>query len=130
MKQIVMSVFNFMNRLFGYSSQKFQTVDCDAFESGMHQDGIQLVDVRRASEYAEGTLDRAVNIDYLQPDFADQAAAQLSPDREVYVFCRSGHRSANAAKILSRAGFTVVNMDGGWLAWTAEGKPTVKPAES
>lgn len=122
MKKLIMGVFAFMNRLFGYSNQKFETVDCDTFESGMQQDGVQLVDVRTESEHKAGTLDGAIHIDYLQPDFADKAAAQLDPTRPVYVFCRSGHRSANAAKLLVKRGFTVVNLDGGYNAWTEAGK--------
>lgn len=125
MKNFVMGVFDFMNRLFGYSAHKFTTVDCDEFERGMQQDGVQLVDVRQASEYEAGTLEGAVNIDYLQPNFVEKALDVLDVDNSVYVFCRSGHRSANAAKLLAKNGFTVVNLDGGWLAWTAQGKPTV-----
>lgn len=125
MKKLVMAVFAFMNRLFGYKSAEFETADCDAFESGMQQDGVQLVDVRTVSEYENGTLERAVNIDYLQEDFAEQCEQQLDGHRAVYVFCRTGHRSANAAKILLRMGFEVINLAGGYEAWTAEGKPTV-----
>lgn len=119
-----MSVFDFMNRLFGYSNHKFKTVDCEEFEKGILQDDVQLVDVRQASEYAAGTLEGAVNIDYLQPDFEQKAHDMLDVDNLVYVFCRSGHRSANAAKILVKNGFSVINLDGGWLEWTAQGKPT------
>lgn len=123
MKKLIMAVFGFMNRLFGYHSSSFETVDCDAFERGMQQDGVQLVDVRTAAEYQEGTLEGAVNIDYLQPDFAEKAAEQLDASRVVYIFCRSGHRSANAAKILAKQGYALVNLDGGYIAWTAAGKP-------
>lgn len=127
MKKLIMAVFGFMNHLFGYRSADFQTVGCDAFESGMQQDGVQLVDVRTPSEYADGTLERAINIDYLQEDFASRASDLLDPSRPVYIFCRSGHRSANAAKILAKLGYTLVNLDGGYNAWTAEAKPMVRP---
>lgn len=122
-----MAVFDFMNHLFGYSTPSFETVDCDAFESGMQQDGAQLVDVRTNSEYNAGTIEGAVNIDYLQEDFADRAVGQLDTLRPVYVFCRSGHRSANAAKILAKHGFATVNLDGGFIAWTANEKHVVLP---
>lgn len=120
-----MAVFDFMNRLFGYSTQKVTTVDSDEFERGMQQDGVQLVDVRQTTEYASGTLEGAINIDYLQPDFIEKALEVLDIANPVYVFCRSGHRSANAAKLLAKNGFVVVNLDGGWLAWTSQNKPTV-----
>lgn len=120
-----MAVFGFMNRLFGYGSHEFETVGCDDFESGMQQDGVQLVDVRTELEYEDGTLEGAVNIDYLQTHFIDNALVQLDVSRPVYVFCRSGHRSANAAKLLIKQGFTVVNLEGGYIAWTEAGKPIV-----
>lgn len=122
MKKLIMGVFDFMNRLFGYGRPTFDTVGCDEFEQGMQQDGVQLVDVRTDSEFGAGTIDGALHIDYLQPGFIDKAADLLDPARPVYVFCRSGHRSANAAKQLVKQGFTVVNLAGGYNAWVEEGK--------
>ena len=53
--------------------------------------------------------------------------AGLPKDEPVYVFCRSGNRSLQAAQALVAAGYEDVrNVDGGILAWTATGLPVVR----
>jgi len=48
-------------------------------------------------------------------------------DREIVVVCRAGARSASAGAILQRTGFHhVLNLDGGMLAWAAEGLPVLR----
>jgi len=43
---------------------------------------------------------------------------ELSPDRPVLIICRSGHRSAIAARILLKAGFQeVYSVRGGMKTW-------------
>ena len=44
------------------------------------------------------------------------------------VYCRSGKRSAAAAEKLSKAGYTVTNMLGGYMAWTEENRPVTQYA--
>lgn len=89
---------------------------------------LQLVDVRTAPEYAQGHLAQAVNIDLRQPDFLAQMQAQLDKSQPVYVYCRSGRRSAAAASMLRDAGFTqVYDLQGGILNWTSANLPVTKP---
>jgi len=79
-----------------------------------------ILDVRRASEYAEGHIPGALNIAHTRLD------AQLSDvpkSREILVHCRSGGRSARAAALLEKHGYTVVNLAGGMLAWEKAGGP-------
>ena len=48
-------------------------------------------------------------------------------DKPVAVICRSGRRSAAAAEILQKAGFSYVkNVDGGMLAWEQTGLRVVQ----
>jgi len=83
----------------------------------------QLMDVRTASEFAEGHLKGAVNIDVQQSSFLTSAQTQLDPSRKVYVYCLRGGRSARAAKALTKVGFQVVNMDGGITQWKRHNLP-------
>ena len=46
--------------------------------------------------------------------------------RDRYVYCRSGRRSLLAGEMLAKDGFTVVDLDGGILAWIKAGLPVVK----
>lgn len=75
------------------------------------------LDVREAEEWEEGHIPGAVWIPLGElPD----RLHELPKDREIIVVCRSGGRSAKAAKFLLAAGFRAVNLRGGMLAWQGE----------
>ena len=79
-----------------------------------------ILDVRRPGEYAEGHLEGAQLLDWLNP------SSFIDKQRTYYVYCRSGKRSNAAATYLLGQGFRVRDMQGGYLRWTAEGRPVVK----
>ena len=82
-----------------------------------------VLDVRTPEEYAEGRLEGAVLVDFYDDDFADQLAA-LDPDAPYLVYCRSGNRSGQALAVMEQLGFSsVVNVDGGIVAWAGAGLP-------
>lgn len=96
--------------------QKFD----DAVKAGKE---VQLVDVRTQGEFSTGHLANALNFDIQGAEFEKQVST-LSKDKPVYVYCRSGGRSARAAEQLEKMGFKqVFNMDGGIMAWKAKGLP-------
>jgi rhodanese-related sulfurtransferase len=75
-----------------------------------------LVDVRTAAEFAEGHLPGAINVPL--GDLSAQAAKALpEKTREVVVYCRSGHRSAQARDALEKAGYTHVHDLGAQANW-------------
>lgn len=45
------------------------------------------------------------------------AEKRLSKDSTILVYCRSGRRSMNAAGILTRLGYKVINLKGGIIEW-------------
>ncbi|MFG0328145.1 MAG: rhodanese-like domain-containing protein [Phycisphaerales bacterium JB037] len=75
---------------------------------------VGVLDVRRATEFAEGHLPGAVNIAHTR--LAGRLDEVPSDDR-LLINCRSGYRSARAASYLQRLGRKVVNLRGGMLAW-------------
>lgn len=84
-----------------------------------------VLDVRTPEEFAERHLDGAIMIDFYEEDFATQLA-QLDPTAAYLLYCRSGNRSGQTAKLMEQLGFTdVADVDGGINAWTAAGLPTV-----
>ncbi len=89
-----------------------------------------VIDVRTEKEYAEGHLSNAVNLDYLNEDSFAQEIATLDKTKNYYVYCRSGRRSHGAAVKMQTLGLQVVDMEGGWLAWTEAGMPTATDADS
>jgi phage shock protein E len=88
--------------------------------------GVQLLDVRTQSEWNEGHLQGAKLVTLAKDGFLDQAKAALDSKKPVLVYCKSGGRSAKAAKQLREAGFTVYDLAGGITAWQKAGKPVVK----
>ena len=82
-----------------------------------------MVDVRTEDEYNEGHLsfDGVKNIDMKQPDFINRAEEELDKGKTVAVYCRSGRRSADAARQLAECGFKVIDLKGGILEWQATG---------
>ena len=80
---------------------------------------IVLVDVRTAGEYAEKHIPGA----RLVPNetIKDQPIEGISKDAKVLVYCRTGHRSQDAANKLLKMGYEhVYDMDGGITRWTYE----------
>lgn len=103
------------------------TVPVDRWESGVNELGGAILDVRTEAETVDGMIAGAHNIDVLSRGF-EQRAEVFDKNEPLHVYCKSGGRSAKAMKLLNEAGFTeVYNMDGGFDAWVAAGKPTVKP---
>lgn len=51
--------------------------------------------------------------------------AELPTDTAVVAVCRSGRRSAIAARLLTCHGYTAGNLTGGMHAWAAAGLPVI-----
>ncbi len=107
-----------------FSCKGYDNLSVEAFQKVLSEDGtVQLLDVRTPTEYAEGRIPGAINIDWKADGFLEAAQSALDPARPVLVYCRSGRRSAEAAGVLTKAGFRVSNLLGGILAWAEAGKP-------
>lgn len=80
-----------------------------------------LLDVRTATEFAEGRVPGAINIPVQE---LEARLAELPRDRELVVYCRSGRRAATASALLREHGYTQVReMEGSLLAWREKGLP-------
>ena len=104
----------------------YRNVTTDVFESQIKSENVQILDVRTKKEFDEGHLAEAKQIDIRNEDFMKTARTVLDKSKTIAVYCRSGKRSADAAKQLSDAGYKVINMKGGILKWENEKKPIVK----
>ena len=78
-----------------------------------------ILDVRRADEFAKGHIPGAINL-------ANEKILRDKPDvlpdfeQTIYVYCRSGRRSKEAADKLVQMGYTNIIEIGGILDWTGE----------
>jgi len=94
-----------------------------ATELRERMNGMQVLDVRRESEWHAGHIDGA----WLWP--LDRFASELPDldrDGPLAVHCKSGYRSAIASSLLLRAGYqNVTNLVGGFDAWQQAQLPCV-----
>ena len=118
---IFLSLFGFMN--ISCNSQTLPSLPPDEFAEGLKKENVILLDVRTPDEYLESHLKGAVQIDYHDENFAEQVS-ELDTNKTVYVYCRSGSRSAGAQEIMLKQHFkNVINLKGGIVAWKKAGLP-------
>ncbi|MBP5229982.1 MAG: MBL fold metallo-hydrolase [Bacteroidales bacterium] len=112
--------------LFSCSSSKPIDMDVTEFSLLLKENEAALIDVRTPLEYDEGHIAGAVNIDWNGDSFVETVKAEYPLDKPLALYCRSGRRSAAAAKKLVSEGYTVYNLKGGYLAWCEKGLRTTK----
>ena len=85
-----------------------------------------IIDVRTSDEYKTGHIEKAINIDYFGGEAFEKDLNQLDKNKSYVIYCRTGHRSGLAMKIMEKLGFTEVYNIGGLMDWTEAGYKTVK----
>ena len=105
---------------------KFTNLSSDEFERLIEDRNVQRLDVRTVAEYSEGHIPVSININILDDNFSSAADEVLDKSLPVAVYCKSGRRSRNAARLLVKKGYTVYNLDKGILNWIDLGKDIEK----
>ena len=112
----------------GQQTKTVQTVDVTAFAEKLKAtDKAQLLDVRTPEEFSSGHIENATNVNWNGDDFVAKAE-NYDKSKPVFVYCKVGGRSAQAADKLAELGFKeIYNLDGGIMKWNAS--VNVKPSE-
>lgn len=86
--------------------------------------GDVLVDVRTADEVADGAIPGSINIPL------DELRARVDelPGGRIIAHCKVGQRGHTAVRVLEQLGRDAVNLDGGYLTWSAGTSSTVRHA--
>jgi rhodanese-related sulfurtransferase len=98
----------------------YAMIDMKNAESYMaSKDNYIILDVRRIDEFSEGHIPNAINIP--NEEIGTDEITEL-PDKNalIFVYCRSGNRSKDAAKKLATLGYSRVVEIGGILDWTGD----------
>ena len=84
---------------------------------------IVVLDVRTPEEIGLGKItNKALEADFYEDTFMDATERQIAKDQTVYVYCRSGRRSAETVLKLRELGYLkTYNVAGGIKAWQAKG---------
>ena len=91
----------------------------EAYQRMESGDPIVIVDVRTEEEYNTGHIEGAILI---PNETILDTKPELLPDEdaEILIYCRSGNRSAKAAKKLAALGYTNIYDFGGIIDWPYE----------
>ncbi len=97
----------------GREVDSIESITAETFEQLSLKDNLQVVDVRKSSEYANGHVKNAI---LLPLDSLNQEIASFpTGDSKKFIHCAGGYRSVIAASILKARGFSkLVNIEGGF----------------
>jgi thioredoxin len=111
-----------LNSCKGQTSTSVQTLDVKSYAEKLNAtQNPQLIDVRTPGEYAVDKVYDAKNINWNGDDFVPQVE-KLDKSKPVFVYCKVGGRSAQAANKLSELGFKeIYNLEGGIMKWNSAG---------
>lgn len=113
----------------GQPSKTVQTIDVKAYAEKLKTtENPQLLDVRTPEEFSVEHIENATNVNWNSNDFVSKTS-NLDKTKPVFVYCKVGGRSAQAANKLAEMGFKeIYNLEGGILKWNAAGmaKPSNK----
>lgn len=103
------------------TSKNIQTIAPSVYAEKIKEtENAQLIDVRTPEEYAVEHLKNATNINWNGADF-EAKVKQLDPSKPVFVYCKVGGRSSQAAAKLADLGFKeIYNLEGGIMKWSGE----------
>ena len=106
-----------------------ELINAEDFKAKLEQlDNEQLIDLRTPDEVNEGFIPNALFIDFYDKNTFETKIQALDKSKPVMVYCASGNRSGKSVKILKKQGFEyLVDLDGGFGAWSAASYPTDKP---
>lgn len=72
---------------------------------------VELIDIREPYEYRGGSLKTAKNIP--MGNLSANPEKYLAKDKTYYIMCQSGGRSGMLTRILTKQGYSVINVAGG-----------------
>lgn len=99
----------------------------ETIERMNHSAQLKLIDVREDNEFNSAHAEGAR---HMGRGIIDRDIVQTFPDKdtELILYCGGGYRSALAADMIQKMGYTNVwSMAGGWAAWQESGAPVETP---
>ncbi len=112
----------------GQTSNSVNTIDAKLFAEKLKtNENLQLLDVRTPEEYSVEHIGDAKNVNWNGDDFVAKVNS-YDKSKPIFVYCKVGGRSAQAANKLAELGFKeIYNLDGGIMKWKAQGNANAEP---
>ena len=82
------------------------------------QDKFVIIDVRESDEFVNGAIENSQNMPLgLVIRNVKKGQIEELKGKKICVYCASGYRGNIAADELVKAGFSAINLEGGYMAW-------------
>ncbi|MGL5648655.1 MAG: rhodanese-like domain-containing protein [Clostridium sp.] len=104
--------------MFSFLKKDFDVVNVNDIDTMLSK--IDLIDIREKSEYQRGHINKSKNIP--MSDLLNNPNKFLKSDKKYYIMCQSGGRSKMACSKLSKLGFDIVNVSGGFGSYLGKNK--------
>lgn len=119
MKKILLQLITSVICFAGCTAQKHTRItSVEAKEFIDKTPDVVIIDVRTPKEFADGHLKGAININVMDEGF-QTAIEALDKNKSYLIYCRSGRRSMNAAKIMQRKNFKYIyEISDGFKGWS------------
>ena len=124
MKFILLALLSLLTPIMALATTDVPTITVGELKAKIDRhERFVLLDVREPNEHATSRIpgSKLIPIGELP-----KRLKELNLNDEIVLHCKSGRRSAQALRILQKAGFKRVwNLQGGISEWTVHGKPAV-----
>jgi hydroxyacylglutathione hydrolase len=107
-------------RAAGLATESYESAKPDELKPRIDSGDVRLIDVRSEDEWQHG---RIASADHHFLGRLSDSVDAIASDKPIVTQCQAGGRSAIAASILEAAGREVINMTGGYGAWSDSGLP-------
>lgn len=113
----------------GQTSNAVNTIDAKSFAEKLKtNENPQLLDVRTPEEFSSEHISNAKNVNWNGDDFVAKVNS-YDKSKPIFVYCKAGGRSAQAANKLAELGFKeIYNLNGGIMKWNAENNANAMPS--
>lgn len=127
MKQTVFLVVLFLILSCNTSTKNNEVIELlTPTEFKMQSQSATLVDIRTPQEFQQGHIENAINIDFYNRNFLSNFK-QFNKNEPLFIYCRSGNRTSQAASKLAEMGFRkVYDLKNGINNWKKENLKIVK----
>ncbi|SHE72116.1 thioredoxin [Mariniphaga anaerophila] len=125
LKQLFLILF-FVGIVFSVDAQEFKNVGSKTFSQLIKTDAGIILDVRTPDEFSRGHIEGATNMDSESRELKKKLLL-LSKEVPIYIYCLSGDRSRDVARVLTQNGYAkVYNLRRGTIEWRLLGYPLIK----
>ena len=86
----------------------YENLNANDFKTAINQPDAIVIDVRTPEEISEGKIEGALELNFYDQDFLEELL-ELEKEKDYYLYCKGGGRSAKTARLMIQNGFEKVH---------------------